>query len=162
MEINEIVTEIERILIKAKQIREYGSIRDSSKQEILVDLFSTFLEEITPSLLRSLLDDKIKDARDRIIIAETLNILENRKVEAVSELSKLNKEYEKIPISCQICEFFLEDDDFIEEFKTKFVCSFDDEINPEFSRINCGEFKIGKWVLVEFLKRNLGENLSEL
>ena len=71
MEINEIVTEIERILIKAKQIREYGSIRDSSKQEILVDLFSTFLEEITPSLLRSLLDDKIKDARDRIIIAET-------------------------------------------------------------------------------------------
>ena len=70
MEINEIVTEIERILIKAKQIREYGSIRDSSKQEILVDLFSTFLEEITPSLLRSLLDDKIKDARDRIIIAE--------------------------------------------------------------------------------------------
>lgn len=73
MEMNEIVTEIERILLEAKQIREYDSIRDSSKQEILVDLFATFLNEITPNLLEGLLDEKIKDARDRYIIAETLS-----------------------------------------------------------------------------------------
>ncbi len=67
-----------------------------------------------------------------------------------------NKEYEKIPITCQICEFFLEDDDFIKKFKTKFVCSFDGEINPKFSEF-CDEFEIGKWDLVEFLKRLSGE-----
>lgn len=73
MEINEIVTEIERILLKTKLIREYGSIRDSSKQEILVDLFATFLNEIAPNLLECLLDEKIKDARNRYLIVETLS-----------------------------------------------------------------------------------------
>jgi len=68
--------------------------------------------------------------------------------------SEPNKEYEKIPISCQICEYFLEDDEFIKEFKTKFVCCFDDEIDPEFSDF-CDGFNIGNWQLVEFLKRNL-------
>ena len=62
------------------------------------------------------------------------------------------KEYEKIPITCQICEHFLEDDFFIEEFGTKFVCSFDDEIDPKFSD-SCEEFEIGKFHLVEFLTR---------
>ena len=73
MEINEIVTEIERILLKTKLIREYGSRRDSSKQEILVDLFATFLNEIAPNLLECLLDEKIKDARNRYLIVETLS-----------------------------------------------------------------------------------------
>lgn len=71
-------------------------------------------------------------------------------------MKKLNKEYEKIPINCQICEFFLEDDLFIEEFQTMFVCSFDNEINPEFSEI-CEEFKFEKWHLVEFLIRLSGK-----
>lgn len=64
------------------------------------------------------------------------------------------KEYEKIPIACQICDFFLEDDEFVKEFKTRFVCSFDNEIEPTFSD-SCEEFKIGKWNLVDFLTRNL-------
>ena len=77
--------------------------------------------------------------------------------ELLNKLNKKDKEYEKIPVACQICEFFLEDDDeFIKEFKTKFVCCFDDEINPKFSEY-CEEFKIGKWNLVEFLKRLSGE-----
>lgn len=67
----------------------------------------------------------------------------------------MNKEYEKIPISCQICEHFLIDDEFIKEFKSKFVCCFDDEINPKLSEF-CDAFEIGKWNLVEFLKRILG------
>jgi len=67
----------------------------------------------------------------------------------------MDKEYEKIPIACQICEFFLEDDYFIKEFNTKFVCSFDKEkTDPEFSD-SCEVFEIGKWHLVEFLKRIL-------
>lgn len=67
----------------------------------------------------------------------------------------MDKEYGKIPVACQICEFFLEDDYFIEEFNTKFVCSFDKEkINPAFSD-SCEVFEIGKWHLVEFLKRIL-------
>ena len=69
---------------------------------------------------------------------------------------KMNKEYEKIPIACQICKYFLEDDYFIEEFKTKFVCNFDDEISPKLLGKGCEEFEIGKWHLVEFLKRELG------
>lgn len=69
-------------------------------------------------------------------------------------MSELNKEYEKIPIACQICEFFLEDDYFIKEFNTKFVCNFDNEIDPKFSD-SCEVFEIGKWNLVEFLTRKL-------
>lgn len=65
----------------------------------------------------------------------------------------MDKEYEKIPINCQICEHFLEDDYFIEEFNTKFVCDANDEINPVFLGEECEEFKIGKWYLVDFLKR---------
>jgi len=74
----------------------------------------------------------------------------------------MDKEYKEIPISCQICEFFLKDDDFIEEFKTKFVCSFDDEINPKLLGFGCEEFKIGKWVLVDFLKRNLVKKIKKM
>ena len=64
-----------------------------------------------------------------------------------------NKEYEKIPVNCQICEFFLEDDYFIEEFKTKFVCSSNNEVNATFLGYECEDFKIGKWDLVGFLER---------
>lgn len=71
-------------------------------------------------------------------------------------VSKLNKEYEKIPIKCQICEFFLEDDEFVKEYKTKFVCSFDGDINPKFPEF-CDVFEIGKWELVGFLTRISGE-----
>lgn len=73
------------------------------------------------------------------------------------EVNKMNKEYEKIPINCQICKHFLEDDYFIEEFGTKFVCTFNEEINPVFSGYDCGDFKIGKWELVGFLERLSGE-----
>ena len=66
----------------------------------------------------------------------------------------MDKEYEKIPVACQICEFFLEDDEFIKEYKTKFVCTFDDEIDPKFSE-SCEVFEIGKWHLVDFLTKNL-------
>ena len=69
-------------------------------------------------------------------------------------MSELDKEYEKIPINCQICEFFLEDEEFIKKYKTKFVCCFDDEIDPTFTDI-CEEFIFEKWHLVEFLTRNL-------
>ena len=55
----------------------------------------------------------------------------------------MDKEYGKIPIACQICDFFLEDDEFIKKFKTKFICCFDDEINPKFSEF-CDAFEIGK------------------
>lgn len=72
-------------------------------------------------------------------------------------MSKLDKEYEKIPVNCQICEFFLEDDYFIEEFKTKFVCSANDEIDALFLEYECEYFEIGKWQLVDFLKRLSGE-----
>lgn len=68
-------------------------------------------------------------------------------------MNELNKEYEKIPVNCQICEYFLEDDYFIEEFKTKFVCSANDEINATFLGYDCDDFKIGKWNLVGFLTR---------
>ena len=77
--------------------------------------------------------------------------------ELLDKLNKKDKEYGKIPVNCQICEFFLEDDDeFIKEFKTKFVCGFDDEITPKFSEY-CDVFEIGKWHLVEFLRRLSGE-----
>ena len=68
------------------------------------------------------------------------------------EVREVNKEYEKIPIQCQICDFFLEDDEFIKKYKTKFVCTYDNGIDPVFSN-SCEEFVIGKWHLVEFLKR---------
>ena len=66
---------------------------------------------------------------------------------------------EEIPINCQICECFLEDDNFIKEHGSKFVCGSNDEINPIFIGDNCEceDFKIGKWHLVEFLKRLSGE-----
>jgi len=76
--------------------------------------------------------------------------------ELLDKLNKKDKEYGKIPIACQICKSFLEDDEFIKKFKTKSICCFDDEINPKFSEY-CEEFKIGKWNLVEFLKRLSGE-----
>ena len=69
----------------------------------------------------------------------------------------MDKRYEKIPVNYQICEFFLEDDYFIEEFQTEFVCSSNDEIDPVFLEHECEYFKIEKWHLVEFLKRISGE-----
>ena len=72
-------------------------------------------------------------------------------------VNNLTKEYKEIPVNCQICKFFLEDDYFIEEFGTKFVCTSNDEIDPVFSGHNCGDFKIGEWELVGFLERTLGD-----
>ena len=71
-------------------------------------------------------------------------------------VNNLTKEYKEIPVNCQICEHFLEDDYFIEEFGTKFVCTSNDEIDPVFLGYDCEDFKIEKWLLVEFLKRMLG------
>jgi len=71
----------------------------------------------------------------------------------------MDKEYENIPVHCQICGFFLIDDEFIKEHKSKFACSFDDEINPIFSEF-CDQLKIGEWQLVEFLKRLSGGNFE--
>ena len=92
------------------------------------------------------------------MIQELKEVLEkDENKEEKKLINELNKEYEKIPVNCQICEFFLEDDFFIEEFQTKFVCSSNDEINPVFIDFACEEFGIGKLQLVEFLERLSGE-----
>jgi len=61
------------------------------------------------------------------------------------------KNYNDIPIQCRICKHFLQDKDFIEEYKTSFVCTYDNDINPKLLEF-CEEFNIGKWNLIDFLK----------
>lgn len=72
MNLDQIISNLERLLEKARQFKEYGSIRDSGKQEILRDLFEKFLPEITPSLLIDLVGTSITDARTRYIMATRL------------------------------------------------------------------------------------------
>lgn len=55
----------------------------------------------------------------------------------------------KIPLKCRICKYHLEDEDFIEEFGTKDMCGYDDELNPLSD--GCDEWKIGKWALLDYL-----------
>lgn len=62
------------------------------------------------------------------------------------------KRYNDISIQCRICEHFLQDEVFVKEFNTKFVCDFDDDIDADLMGVSCEEFKVGKWHLVEFLK----------
>lgn len=68
----------------------------------------------------------------------------------------------EIPMPCRICKYILEDEDFIEEFNTKYVCSFDEDINPKLLGFGCEEFKIGKWALAEFLKALINEKYTFL
>jgi len=66
------------------------------------------------------------------------------------------------PLCCRICKFILNDDDFIEEYKSPYVCSYDDEINPKFIGEGCEELIIGKWSLVEYLKQEFEEIKKQL
>ncbi len=62
------------------------------------------------------------------------------------------EEYKDIPIHCRICKYFLQDDNFIDDYYTKYVCNFDEEISNELLGFECKEFKIGKHQLVEFME----------
>ena len=63
--------------------------------------------------------------------------------------------YKLPPMCCRICKHCLEDDDFIKEYKSPYVCGYDNEINPKFIGDGCEELVIGEWHLVEFLKQEL-------
>ena len=63
-----------------------------------------------------------------------------------------NMSLEKVPVNCRICKFLLNDSDFIEKYKTQYVCSSNDGIDPKLLGIECEAFKLGKWSLVEFLE----------
>jgi len=71
-------------------------------------------------------------------------------------------EYKLPPLCCRICKFVLNDDDFIEEYKSPYVCGYDDDINPKFIGNGCEELIIGKWALVDFLKQELAEIKEQL
>ena len=60
---------------------------------------------------------------------------------------------DKVPISCQLCKYHLEDEFFIEEYKSKDVCHLDDEISSNLIGFGCEEFKFSKWALVDYLEK---------
>jgi len=69
-------------------------------------------------------------------------------------------EYNKIPIHCRICKYFLQDDDFIDSQRTKYVCSFDNGISNDLLGFGCEVFKLGKHNLVEFLEHFISEKYT--
>ena len=63
--------------------------------------------------------------------------------------------YKLPPLNCRLCKHILDDDDFIKEYKTPYVCGYNDEINPNFIGESCDSFKLGKWALIDYLKKEL-------
>lgn len=64
---------------------------------------------------------------------------------------KYKEDYDKIPLNCKLCKKFLEDDYFLEENKIPYACGLDGK--AKFSEYCDDGFKLGKWNLVEFLKK---------
>ncbi|HEC39917.1 hypothetical protein LCGC14_0224730 [marine sediment metagenome] len=58
-----------------------------------------------------------------------------------------------IPINCELCKKHLEDTFFIEKYKTKDVCEIDNKITSELLGFECEDFKLSKWVLVQYLEK---------
>ena len=70
------------------------------------------------------------------------------------EIIRKEKEKAKIPIQCRICEYFMDDI----HHSTQYFCVWDD-VERELEK-SCGEFKFGKWALVDFLEEKFGSKLG--
>lgn len=57
------------------------------------------------------------------------------------------------PFACRLCKYLLNDDYFKKEYKTSYVCEFDGVIEPKLIGFGCEEMKLGKWQIVEYLKK---------